>query len=86
MRGKAKRAVAQSSINEGDVRSLVFPLPSVEEQRTSTHALSTVDKKITAEENRQRSLEVLFKTLLHKLMTGKVRVTDLDLYEVGELV
>jgi type I restriction enzyme, S subunit len=86
MRGKAKRAVAQSSINQGDVRSLVFPLPSVEEQRTSTHALSTVDKKITAEENRQRSLEVLLKTMLHNLMTGKVRVMDLDLSMAGELV
>jgi type I restriction enzyme S subunit len=35
-----------------------------------------VDEKIAAEENRKRSLEVLFKTLLHDLMMGKLRAKD----------
>jgi hypothetical protein len=36
-----------------------------------------------SEENRKETLDVLFKTLLHDLMTGKVRVKELDLTEVG---
>ncbi len=51
-----------------------MPLPPLPEQREISRILSTVDEKISAEENRRRTLEALFKTLLHHLMTGKLRV------------
>jgi type I restriction enzyme S subunit len=70
----------------GFLKSYPLPLPTLEEQQEIAHHLSVVNSKIAAEENRKRTLEVLFKTLLHNLMTGKVRVGDLNLYEVGELV
>ncbi len=54
-----------------------LPLPPPTEQQEIAHILSTVDEKIAAEENRKRSLEVLFKTLLRNLMTGRLRVKDL---------
>jgi type I restriction enzyme S subunit len=86
MRGKAKRAVAQSSINQGDVRSIVLPLPPLSEQEEIVDILSRAENKNTAEESRAASLEVLFETLLHNLMTGKVRVNDSDIPEVEEVV
>jgi len=75
MRGMAKRAVAQSSINQGDVQSLIFPLPPLAEQHTIVRRLSIVDAKIAAEESRLAALDDLFASLLHHLMTGKVRVS-----------
>jgi len=38
--------------------------------------LSAVDRKIEAEERRKAALEALFKTMLHQLMTGQVRVPE----------
>ncbi|MDR5704350.1 MAG: restriction endonuclease subunit S [Armatimonadota bacterium] len=54
-----------------------IPLPPLPEQQAIADILRTVDRRIEAEENRKRALEALFKTLLHHLMTGKVRVKDL---------
>ena len=68
------------------LKALEIPLTSRDEQDEIVRVLGGVDEKIAAEENRKRTLEVLFKTLLHNLMTGKVRVTDLDLSKAGELV
>ncbi len=86
MRGRAKRAVAQSSINQGDVRSIFTPLPPLADQEGILHIVRSVDSKTVAEESRKQSLEVLFKTLLHNLMTGKVRAKDFDLSEVEQVV
>ena len=36
--------------------------------------LRTIDRRIEAEERRKAALAALFNTLLHHLMTGKVRV------------
>ena len=58
------------------LKSYPLPLPPVLEQREIARALLTIDEKIAAEENRKQTLEVLFKTLLHDLMTGKLRVKD----------
>jgi type I restriction enzyme S subunit len=38
--------------------------------------LQAVDAKIAAEQVRRTALEELFKSLLHLLMTGKVRVKE----------
>lgn len=86
MRGKAKRAVAQSSINQGDVKSIITPLPPLSDEEEIVRTSESVDTKILVEENRKRTLEIFFKTLLHNLMTGKVRVKDLDLSAVEEMV
>ncbi|WP_238530149.1 restriction endonuclease subunit S [Thermus parvatiensis] len=40
-----------------------------------------MDRKIEAEEARLQALDTLYKTLLHLLMTGKMRVKDLPMPE-----
>ncbi|MCL6613537.1 MAG: restriction endonuclease subunit S [Firmicutes bacterium] len=62
------------SINAMRIKNQGFPLPPLPEQREIARILETVDKKLQAEEARKQALETLFKTLLHHLMTGKVRV------------
>jgi type I restriction enzyme, S subunit len=60
------------------IKSFAAPRPPVNEQQEIARILSTVDIKIEAEENRKSALQTLFKTMLHQLMTGKVRVKDLE--------
>jgi type I restriction enzyme S subunit len=76
MVGKAKRAVAQSSINQGDVKSLLVPLPPTSEQTTIVRMAAATDRKIEAEEQRKAALQALFQSMLHQLMTGQVRTPD----------
>jgi len=56
------------------VVSLLIPLPPLPEQRAIAEILRAVDRKIEAEEARQRALEALFRTLLHDLMTARLRL------------
>lgn len=81
-----QRGSGYPAVTDKDVLSQLIPLPPAEEQREIALVLEVVDNKIAAEENRKQTLDVLFKTLLHNLMTGKVRVHDLDLSIVGETV
>ena len=73
--GKAKRAVAQSSINQGDVKSLLLPLPPISEQITIVRTTATFDGKNDAEESRKAALQALFQSMLHQLMTGQIRLS-----------
>lgn len=72
--GTAKRAVAQSSINQGDVKSIIVPKPSLEEQEEIVKALDATEAKIAHATDKAAVLQDLFRTLLHELMTAKIRV------------
>lgn len=60
------------------IKGFAAPCPPINEQQEIAHMLSSVDKKIEAEEKRKAALQSLFKTMLHLLMTGRVRVKDLE--------
>jgi len=52
-----------------------IPLPPLDEQREIARMLQAVDAKIAAEQARRAALEELFKSLLHELMSGQIRLT-----------
>jgi type I restriction enzyme S subunit len=56
------------------LKSFLIPLPPLEEQQKIAQILTAIDQKIQAEEKKKEALQNLFKTLLHHLMTGKIRV------------
>ena len=60
------------------LRNFPIVMPPVNEMQEIVHILSTVDKKIDAEEKRKVTLKELFKTMLHKLMTGEIRLKDVE--------
>jgi len=62
------------SITVQAVKKATFPFPPLDEQREIARLLQAVDRKIEAEKRRKAALEALFKTMLHQLMTGQVRV------------
>jgi len=66
--------VGQSNINATKLRNFTVPLPPLAVQQNISKYLFHVDQKITTELARQKSLTATFSSLLHHLMTGKVRV------------
>ncbi len=64
----------QPQITKGKLALIPIPLPPLEEQREIARLLQAVDAKIAAEERRRAALEELFKSLLHALMSGRMRV------------
>ena len=70
----ASRGVSQSNISATKLKQFEIALPPLFEQCEIARILQTIDRKIEAEENRKRALEGLFKSLLHHLMTAKVRM------------
>lgn len=53
--------------------------PDPSEQREIVAILTAIDRKIDLHRRKRVVLDDLFKALLHKLMTGEIRVGDLDL-------
>ncbi|AJY19913.1 MULTISPECIES: restriction endonuclease subunit S [Burkholderia] len=68
------------NLNTGTIDSLPLPLPStLDEQAEIVGVLEALDRKIDLHQKKRKVLEELFKSLLHKLMTGEISVSDLDL-------
>lgn len=61
------------------LRQLLVPLPTLADQKAIVTILDAIDRKITLHRRKRALLDELFKSLLHKLMTGEIRVADLDL-------
>jgi type I restriction enzyme, S subunit len=78
--GAAKRAVAQSSVNQGDISRLLIPLPpDFGEQDVILSTLEAAERKFETHTRTRSSYEGLFRTLLHELMSAQLRVKDLAL-------
>jgi len=56
-----------------------LPLPPLPEQQKIAFILSAIDEKIEAEESKKQALEDLFRSMLHNLMTAKIRVNNLKI-------
>jgi type I restriction enzyme S subunit len=62
------------------LRRVLMPLPpTLDEQRQVAAVLDAIDRKIDLHRRKRAVLDDLFKALLHKLMTGEIRVSDMDL-------
>lgn len=64
-------------VSKSDFKNIEIYLPSFEEQQKISSILLSVDEKIEKEKTKKKSLEDLFKSMLHNLMTAKVRVNNL---------
>jgi type I restriction enzyme S subunit len=69
-------------LNKKNLLPISIPVPSsLDEQRESVAILDAIDRKVDLQLRQRGALAELFKALLHKLMTGEIRVADLDLSE-----
>lgn len=74
-----KRMAGQPLVTQGMINEHSIPLPRPDEQGEIVAVLDAIDRKIDLHRRKRAVLDELFKALLHKLMTGEIRVADLDL-------
>lgn len=68
------------TLNLDDLETFLIPCPSdPAEVQEITDVIDAIDAKIDLHNRKRKLLEELFRALLHKLMTGEVRVSDLNL-------
>ncbi len=63
-------------IDQSIIEKTPIALPPLPEQREIATQMAAVDTKLAAEKKRQSALGALFQSLLHHLMTGKVRLPE----------
>ncbi|MBT2715421.1 restriction endonuclease subunit S [Bacillus sp. ISL-57] len=61
-------------INGKILKSIHFPLPSLDEQQRIVNILTNIDQKLDIETRKCGQLQILKKGLMQSLLTGKVRV------------
>ncbi|MCZ2136054.1 MAG: restriction endonuclease subunit S [Burkholderiales bacterium] len=72
------------TLNLNDVENFKVACPTDPDEATEIVAiLDALDRKIDLHRRKRAVLEELFQSLLHKLMTGELRVADLDLSALG---
>ncbi|MEI7885592.1 MAG: restriction endonuclease subunit S [Clostridia bacterium] len=76
-----KPAVNQASFTTGDFKNIKFPLPTLEEQQYIADILITIDEKIRIFDNERQDFVKLKKSLMEKLLTGKIRTTEIKSLE-----
>lgn len=69
----------QKNINIQFLSPWPVVIPSRDEQCDVVGILAAIDRKIDLHREKRTVLDEVFKALLHKLMTGEIRVGDLDL-------
>ena len=77
--GKMEGSTGRQRLPKHVLENLPIPLPPLPTQQKIASILSAIDAKIEAEENKKKALEELFKSLLHNLMTAKIRVNHLEI-------
>lgn len=73
---RAKPAVNQASINQRDVRELAVPLPERDDQDKMAQIVAAADNQIRRLAEVEEAQRALNKSLLHDLLTGRVRVKN----------
>ena len=73
-----KKGATIQGITREDLLKTLFVVPEFREQKEIASILSNLDKKNENHKNKKSTLESLFKTTLHELMTGKRRVKIIE--------
>ncbi len=75
----AKRTTNLASINKTILRAFRFAVPPLEEQREIVKVIKAAKARIEALKQKQEAFYELKKSLMHDLLTGKVRVNHINL-------
>lgn len=81
---KLDSGAANPALNRNFLHTELVSWPEPDEQREIVAILDAIDRKIDLHRKKRAVLEELFKAVLHKLMTGEIRVTDLDLSALAD--
>ncbi len=67
---------AQPHLNRGQLENTLIPLADIGEQHKIANILDAFDTKLASEEAYMSALSQLFESLLHRLMTGRIRLPE----------
>jgi type I restriction enzyme S subunit len=81
---KLQQGASYPAVADSDIKDQWIPLPSMHDQKAIAYCLQVIDQKIELHTAKKSALQDLFKTMLNKLMTGEIRVKDLDI-DVSEV-
>jgi type I restriction enzyme, S subunit len=73
-------------IDQGTVEQTLISFPSAEEQDNIVSLLMEVDRKENFHYRKHSALTDLFRVLLHQLMTAQIRVENLEISELQQLI
>jgi len=77
---------ARGFFKKSDFRTILIPKPPFDEQREVAEAIDNVEQKMELHRRTHAALSDVFRTLLHELMTARIRVHNLDLPELESAV
>ena len=72
--GEIETGASYPAVTDRMVKEQIVPLPPMDEQSEIVSILDAIDRKIDLHRRKRAVLEELFRALLHKLMTGEIRV------------
>ena len=79
----AHKTTNLASINSTKLKAFPVLIPTLGEQREIVSILEAIDCKADLHRRKRAVLEELFKALLHKLMTGEIRVGELGITKLS---
>ena len=82
--GKMEGATGRQRVPVHLMRETLIPFPSLPEQQRIAKLFLTIEKRMEIHTVQKSTLQDLFKTMLNNLMTGEIRVKDLDI-DVSEV-
>jgi type I restriction enzyme, S subunit len=69
-------------IGTNKIGQILIPCPDIKIQKKIGAVLASIDQKLAAEQSRRQALDTMFTSLLHDLMTAKIRVNQVP-YEIS---
>lgn len=69
-------------LNKHNVASIKIPLPDAKDQISIVKTLDVISKKLNILKSKKKVLLELFKSLLHELMTGQIKVDEIEFEEL----
>lgn len=81
----AKRTTNLASTNKTQVRAFRFPVPSLTEQQQIVEVVAAAKAKLQGLIKKVAALQQLKKSLMYDLLTGKVRVNNVNLDRIAAL-
>lgn len=73
-----KSGASVPTLDRNQFKDMQIGVPSLNEQKEIAVSLSTIDKKIEWYSKKKEKLENLFQSFLNQLMTGQLRVNNID--------
>ncbi len=76
---RRSKTTTMTTINQKSLAEALIPIPVKEEQEKIAEIYKNMQEKIDIHESKRDAFHDLFRTILNKLMTGKIRVADLQI-------